>query len=280
MVIFLGLAACGRKTSNSANPAPAPGQDNSSRDYVQSANLNTFQTSEELVKSKGNVVHLTGTGKSSAYRAIYKFNSGGNGSFRVLETLLESQWTNCAAPTLKMVLTGKNSSQEINVINKYALDFNTDYSLEVSVKHSCSKLDLSIDLLAWAGKTDDQPEIAKVCQGQKTYQATFLMTYTGVSATSTTRGQEKFLFPDTYCGQAFNGTTTTCTGPVYSWLYPKTSTLSHGQCTAKNGAESRSYSVDFDSVGDSATVQCWSDQKPTFKEKFAGCRTFIVDYKP
>ena len=151
-LILLVLTACENKL-NSAEPTTVKAQEKKveekSSEYTQVALLSLLQTNDELSDHKNNVVTLKGTGTNSSYKIIYKFNTAGNTSFKVIEQTLKSSSTGCSAPDLEMWLKGQNSSRQISIIDQVNVDPNTDYTLEViAINHSCKALELSLNIVA------------------------------------------------------------------------------------------------------------------------------------
>lgn len=283
-ILLLGLSACGSKSNSNNSPVPAPQGDGkieeTSTDYSQTANLNLSRTREELKNVKSNSLSFKGTGSKSIYKATYNFNSQGNTSFKVIETSLNSHYGNCSAPEAKMTLKGKTLSKELSVLDQVNIEPNADYVLEVSFKNSCKDLEMNFDVIAWAGNQFEDPKVASVCDGQQVMQATFVMNVNMVTAFSSIVGKEKFLAMDSYCGESFRGSKTTCSGKMNVGLSSNSTSVSHADCVAENDSEKRRFSVDFNSTENTATVSCTKNDAEIYTEQFRSCQSLIVDYKP
>lgn len=283
-VLFLGLSACGSKSNSNNSPNPTPQGDGkveeTSTDYSQTANLNLSHTREELKNVKANALTFKGTGSKSVYKATYNFNSQGNTSFKVIETSLKSHYGDCSAPEAKMTLKGKDFSKELSVLDQVNVQPNAEYTLEVAFKNSCKNLEMDFDVIAWAGNQFEDPKVASVCDGQQVMQATFVMNVNMVSAFSSIVGKEKFLTMDTFCGESFRGSKTTCSGQMNIGLSSSSTSLSHADCVAENDVEKRGFSVDFNSAENTAIVSCTKNDAEIYSEQFRSCQSVIVDYKP
>lgn len=283
-VLLFGLTACGNKSNSNNSPSPVTTQDNKAQDtatdYNQTANLNLSQTYDDLQNIKSNSVSLKGTGTKSTYKVIYNFNTAGNASFKVIETSLESHYSDCSEPQLELTLKGKNSSRKISILDQVNVDPNSDYSLEVvAVNRSCKELEMNLDVVAWMGSSLIDPKVASICDSNQVGQTTFVMNVNFVTAFSSVVGKEKFLGMESYCGEDFHGASTQCTGKMNLFLPSQGSSYSNVSCVAEKNSEKRSYSVDFNSADKTATVVCKKNDTETFSETLKSCHSGIVDYK-
>lgn len=281
----VGLFGCSNKSDSKGAPATVNPQENKAQDvasdYTQSATLNLSQTNDQLKNVRDNVVSLKGTGTNSTYKISYDFKSSGSTSFKIIETSLNSHYGDCSAPQAKMVLKNKNQSREINVVEQYNIEPNSDYVLEVSFSNSsCKELELTFDVLAWVGTPFVEPKTALICESNQVGQTTFIMNVNFITAFSSVVGKEKFLNMDSYCGEKFNGSATTCSGKANLGIRQNGSSYSTVQCSAEKGSEKRSYKVDFNTAEKIAAVSCQSNGNETFSENFGSCEAVIVDYKP
>lgn len=281
----VGLFGCSNKSDSKGAPATVNPQENKAQDvasdYVQSATLNLSQINDQLKNVRDNVISLKGTGTKSTYKISYDFKSGAATSLKVLETSLKSSYGDCSAPQAKMVLKNKNQSREINVVEQYNVEPNTDYILEVSLSNSsCKSLEMTFDILAWVGTPFVEPKTALVCDNNQVGQTTFIVNVNFITAFSSVVGKEKFLAMDSYCGEKFRGSATQCSGKANLGLRDNGSSYSAVQCSSEKDGEKRSYTVDFNTAEKSAAVVCQSNGAETFSDSFRSCEAVIVDYKP
>lgn len=282
---IIGLVGCSDKSNSKGSPAPVGPQGNKvddvASDYTQSATLNLSQTNDQLKNVKDNVISLKGTGTKSTYKISYDFNSGASTSFKVMETSLKSSYSNCSAPQAKIFLKNKTQSREINIVEQYNVEPNTDYVLEVALSNSsCKELEMTFDVLAWVGTPLVEPKTALICESNQVGQTTFIMNVNFVTAFSSVVGKEKFIAMDSYCGESFRGTTTNCSGSANLGLRENGSSWSTVQCSAEKDGEKRNYQVDFNTAEKSAVVSCQANDTQTFSDNLRSCESVIVDYRP
>lgn len=283
-VLAIGLSACGGgfNANNPADKLMPNGEKvgEASANYSQTAVLNLSHTQEDLKTVKSNALSFKGTGAKATYKATYNFNSLENTSFKVVSTFLKSQHSKCAPPQVEtMTLNGKNLSKKLSLLDQVKIEPKSDYTLEITFKNSCDEIEMDFDLIAWAGTQLEDPKVAIACRGQQIIQATFFMNVNLVMGFSSVVGKEKFIAMDTYCGEAFRGTKTNCSGNIPGLSLDQTSD-DQVSCKAETESEKREFLVRFSAKEDTAVVQCKTNDSETYSENFDSCQRMIIDYKP
>jgi len=281
--LVLGLSACGSKFTGFPDPLFKDSNGNrldaNSADYTQNATLNLVQTNQELKNVQSNAVSFRGTGNKSIYKVAYSFNSQTFTSFQVLKTVVDAHYSDCAAPQEKMTLKGSSGSQNLRLHSQVNLQMHTDYILEVNFEHSCKDLEMNFDIVAWGGRSEEDPMMAYVCEGQQIGSFTFLPQVDGLTGISSIVGKEKFLGMNTYCGEAVQGKEVVCKFTPSAPFSVKDTSVSQVECSTEKDSEKVSFIANFNTAENTADVRCTKNGAETFAEKFHACRSLVRDFK-
>jgi hypothetical protein len=228
-------------------------------EFIKDATLHFAETGTELSALPSNEVKLSGTGKTSTYKVNYKFNTGAHTSFRILETYFGGS----DLGALQWFLDGK---EVLNLAQSVPVDANRDLVLEARIIPRNDKVSVSVNLIAWLGRFDEDPRVALDCPG-----ARFIMNVDMVTMLSHT-SNTPFFNMRTYCGEEIENTN--CQGSLDSSTLGQIFT--HVACAGENNGEKRTGVMDFTS--DSAKVVCKAGERETYFQKFSNCRKAILSY--
>lgn len=279
---LVGLVACGKSSNSSSTPSAPPAEVNLeelSNDYTQIADLNVLHTGDNLENPKGNALSFKGKGKKSIYKAVYRFNSQNLTSFKLMSFSRAEQGSLCTIRDILLKLRGNGQETELIGLSTAVLSPSTEYTLEVAFKHSCNEMDMKFDVEAWVGYPHEEPQIGKVCEGQKIIQAAFLKATIPYEMYSSIVGARKFLASDTYCGKEFRGAVTKCSAQMENSTLnsQRRQDIENSGCTAEKENEFRFFAIEFNNIKKTAIIRCETNGNETFREEFANCRDVMLD---
>lgn len=151
--LFLSLAACAPKSNDRAVVDNQIG--NIETKHVKKAttlpavNLNLYQLNDGYAGFNNQVTTQVEAQSYERFNVDYKFNSQDKKFFKIIST---SVTKGCIDKSAVLYLMSKDETTEINILNKYSLEPNQDYTVRFSFKDfSClndANLNLTTDLSA------------------------------------------------------------------------------------------------------------------------------------
>lgn len=255
-------------------PPPAPSPE-PPFETVISAPLNTHASNQEISQSGHNRVVISGTTKQ--YRIEYKFFSGENRFFKVFNINTTSVPNNCGSMRERLVLKSGQKEDRIRALEEVQLEPHREYTLEVEfTQYRCPELQISVDVLAWAGAENKKPTYARICRGERNLDTIFFAQKNSVLA-YTMATKRAFLSDEVFCGNSYDGSGRCYNNYQSNELFPRQS-----RCSAGYALNNRSFDILATPEISGSTIQLTCRSQTVFHqdvttEQFMNCRDLIAD---
>ncbi|GEM_PF-6140029 len=255
-------------------PPPAPSPE-PPFETVISAPLNTITSNQEVSMASKNRVVISGATKQ--YRIEYKFFSGENRSLKVFDVKTTSVPENCGSLRERLTLKSGDKEDRVRRLDEVRLEPHREYTLEVQyTQYRCPELQITVDVLAWAGAEDKKPTYARICQGERSPETIFFAEKHSVVA-YTLATKQAFLSDEVYCGNTYDSRGRCYNSFQSNELFPRQS-----RCSAGYALNNRSFDIlaTPETTGSSIQLSCRSQtvfHQDVAVEQFMNCRDVIAD---
>lgn len=255
-------------------PPPAPSPE-PPFETVISAPLHTIASNQQISMASNNRVVLSGTTKQ--YRIEYKFYSGDNRYLKIFDIKTSSAPNSCGSLRERIVLKSGGKENRVRKLDEVRLEPHHEYTLEVQItQYRCSEMQLTVDVLAWAGAENKEPTYARICRGERSPEMIFFALKHSVLA-YTVASKQAFLSDEIYCGNAYDGRGRCYNSFQNNELFPRQS-----RCSAGYALNNRAFDILATPETSGSTIQLSCRSQTVFHqdvsvEQFMNCKDVIAD---
>lgn len=255
-------------------PPPAPSPE-PPFETVISAPLQTIASNQEISLASSNRVVISGSTKQ--YRIEYKFFSGENRSLKIFDVKTSSVPNSCGSLRERLVLKSGDKENRVRKLDEVRLEPHREYTLEVQyTQYRCPELQITVDVLAWAGSDDRKPTYARICRGERSPEMVFFAQKHSVVA-YTLATKQTFLSDEVFCGNSYDSR-----GRCYNSFQANESFPRQSRCSAGYALNNRSFDILATPEVSGSTIQLTCRSQTVFNqdvsvEQFMNCRDVIAD---